>query len=158
MGWPVQKGRDGERTPMQWSGGANAGFTTGTPWNPIPATYKAYNVADELKDPNSILNWYKGLLALRRSKRALLDGDYVELNGDDPHVLSYLRRTKLEAVIVVINMSGAAETVNFDLTKMGLAGGTARTLLTTQASLKGNASVKQLSLEPFAAYIAEIEK
>jgi alpha-glucosidase len=157
-GWPKEKGRDGERTPMQWSGAANAGFTSGTPWNPIPATYKAYNVADELKDPDSILNWYKGLLALRRSNTALLDGAYVALNEDDPHVLSYLRRTTLEVVIVVINMSGAAETVNFDLTKAGLGGMTARTLLTTQASLKGNASLKQIGLEPFAAYIAEIKK
>jgi hypothetical protein len=46
--------------------------------------------------------------------------------------------------------------VNFDLTKLGLGGGTARTLLTTQASLKSNTSLKQISLEPFAAYIAEI--
>lgn len=157
-GWPKEKGRDGERTPMQWSGAANAGFTAGTPWNPIPVTYKTYNVADELKDPNSILNWYKGLLALRRTNGALLDGEYVELNGDDPNVLSYLRKTSRDAVIVVINMSGAAKTVNFDLIKIGLAGATARTLLTTQASLKGNTSVKQISLEPFAAYIAEIKK
>jgi alpha-glucosidase len=157
-GWPKEKGRDGERTPMQWSDAANAGFTTGTPWNPIPATYKTYNVADQLKDPDSILNWYKGLLALRRSNRALLDGDYVALNEDDPNVLSYLRKTKLEAVIVVINMSDAAHAVNFDLTKQGLGGEIARTLLTTQASLKGNTSVKQISLAPFAAYIAEIKK
>ena len=157
-GWPKEKGRDGERTPMQWSGASNAGFTTGTPWNPIPGTYKTYNVADELKDPNSILNWYKGLLALRRSNGALLDGDYVALNEDDPNVFSYLRKTSRDTVIVMINMTGAAHTVSFDLTKMGLGGGTARTLLTTQASLKGNTSVQQISLEPFAAYIAEIKK
>ncbi len=157
-GWPKEKGRDGERTPMQWSGAANAGFTTGTPWNAIPGTYKTYNVADELKDPDSILNWYKGLLALRRGNGALLDGEFVTLNDDDPNVFSYLRKTQSDAVIVAINMSAARQTVNFDLTKMGWAGGTARTLLTTQASLKGNAAVKQLSLEPFAAYIAEIKK
>ncbi len=76
LGWPKEKGRDGERTPMQWNSDPNAGFTSGTPWNSIPETYKTYNVADELKDPNSILNWYKQLLALRRSNPALLDGDY----------------------------------------------------------------------------------
>ncbi|MFZ3329214.1 MAG: alpha-glucosidase [Candidatus Acidiferrales bacterium] len=157
-GWPIEKGRDGERTPMQWSGAANAGFTAGTPWNPIPATYKTYNVADELKDPDSILNWYKGLLALRRANGALSDGEYVELNGDDPNVLSYLRKTSRDAVIVVINMSGAAKTVNFDLIKIGLGGAIVRTLLTTQASLKSNSSVNRISLEPFAAYIAEIKK
>ena len=79
LGWPKEKGRDGERTPMQWNSEPHAGFTSGTPWNSIPETYKAYNVADELKDPNSILNWYKQLLALRRSNLALLDGDYFAL-------------------------------------------------------------------------------
>jgi alpha-glucosidase len=157
-GWPKEKGRDGERTPMQWSGAPSAGFTTGTPWNPIPATYKTYNVADELKDPNSILNWYKGLLALRRTNAALLEGEFVLLNEDDPYVLSYLRTTKTDAVIVVVNMSDAARVAKFDLTKMGLGGAAVRTLLTTQASLKDDNSAKQISLEPFAAYIAEIKK
>ena len=68
-GWPKEKGRDGERTPMQWNGAPHAGFTTGIPWNPIPPTYNTYNVAAELKDPNSILNWYKHLLALRHTDR-----------------------------------------------------------------------------------------
>ncbi|MGA7064059.1 MAG: alpha-glucosidase [Candidatus Acidiferrales bacterium] len=157
-GWPKEKGRDGERTPMQWSDASNAGFTSGTPWNPIPAIYKTYNVADELKDPDSILNWYKGLLALRRGNEALLDGEYLELNGDDPNVLSYLRKTSRDTVIVVINLSPARQTMNFDLTKKGLGDGTTRTLLTTQTSLKGNTTVKQISLEPFAVYIAEIKK
>jgi alpha-glucosidase len=86
--WPRENGRDGERTPMQWNDTPNAGFTTGIPSLPIPVTYKKYNVADELKDPDSILNWYKGLLALRHQDKALLDGEYVALNQDDPNVLS----------------------------------------------------------------------
>ena len=90
--WPTNIGRDGERTPMQWDDSPNAGFTTGIPWLPIPVTYKTYNVADELKDPDSILNWYKGLLALRHQDKALLEGEYIALNQDDPNVLSYLRR------------------------------------------------------------------
>jgi alpha-glucosidase len=158
LGWPKEKGRDGERTPMQWSGDANAGFTTGVPWNPIPVTCRTYNVADELRDPHSILNWYKQLLALRRSNPALLDGDYVALNEIDPNVLSYLRKTKNEAVIVVINMSAAPQTVNFKLSKQRLSAKSAKTLLTTQPSLQNNSSVAQLTLEPFAVYIAAINK
>jgi len=157
-GWPKEKGRDGERTPMQWSGDANAGFTTGIPWNPIPVTYKTYNVADELQDPTSILNWYKKLLALRRSNPALLDGDYIGLNEKDPDVLSYLRKTKNEAVIGVINMSAAPQTVNFKLSKQRLSVKSAKTLLTTQPSLQNNSSIAQLSLEPFAVYIASLRK
>jgi alpha-glucosidase len=155
-GWPKEKGRDGERTPMQWSDDPNAGFTTGVPWNPIPPTYKTYNVADELNDPNSILNWYKGLLALRCANPALLDGDYIALNENDPNVLSYLRRAKNDAAIVVINMSAAPQTVSFKLSKQRLNANLAKTLLTTQSSLQNNISVAQLSLEPFAVYIAAI--
>jgi alpha-glucosidase len=158
LGWPKEKGRDGERTPMQWSSEPNAGFTTGTPWNAIPETYKACNVANELKDPSSILNWYKQLLALRRSHPALLDGDYLALNENDPNVLSYLRRTKNEAVIVVINMSAAPQTLNFKLSKQRLSAQSAKTLLTTQSSLQNNSSVAQLWLEPFAVYIASLKK
>ncbi len=157
-GWPKEKGRDGERTPMQWSGDPNAGFTTGIPWNAIPMTYKTYNVADELKDPNSILNWYKGLLALRHTDPALLDGDYVALNEHDPNVLSYLRKSSTEAAMVVINMSAARQKVEFDLSPLGLRAGSAQTLLTTQAALKNNSSVQQLALEPFAVYIAKVSR
>jgi len=157
-GWPKEKGRDGERTPMQWSNNLNAGFTTAVPWNAIPAAYSTYNVADELKDPKSILNWYKGLLALRHTDRALLDGDYVALNENDPNVLSYLRKSSTDAAIVVINMSAAPQKVSFDLSPQGLRAGSVKTLLTTQASLKDNSSVQQLALEPFAAYIAEVNR
>jgi alpha-glucosidase len=157
LGWPKEKGRDGERTPMQWSDEPHAGFSTGTPWNAIPDTYKTYNVADELKDPSSILNWYKQLLALRRTSSALLDGEYVALNEEDPNVFSYLRKTKDDAVIVVINMSAAPQMFSFQLSPH-LSVRSAETLLTTQPSLQNNSSVAQLSLEPFAVYIAALKK
>jgi alpha-glucosidase len=158
LGWPKEKGRDGERTPMQWNDDANAGFTTGIPWNVIPESYRNYNVADELKDPDSILNWYKKLLALRHTDAALLDGGYVALNERDANVLSYLRKSGDEAVLVVINMSAAPQKVNFDLSGQGLSAGSAKTLLTTQASLRTNHSVTSLTLQPFAAYIAKLGK
>ena len=158
LGWPKEKGRDGERTPMQWSEAPNAGFSSGIPWNVIPETYKNYNVADELKDPDSILNWYKKLLALRHTDAALLEGSYVALNQTDANVLSYLRKSGDEAVIVVINMSAEPQKVSFDLSSQGLNSGLTKTLLTTQSSLAKNSSIAELTLEPFAAYIAQVEK
>src|SRR5437660_9301381 len=74
LGWPKEKGRDGERTPMQWDDTANAGFSRSNPWLPVPPSYKTHNVATELKDPNSILSFYKQVLALRHTSHALLDG------------------------------------------------------------------------------------
>ena len=79
-GWPKEIGRDGERTPMQWSDGANAGFTTGKPWLPIGPNFKTHNVATETADPNSILSLYRRMIALRRDETALREGKYIEVN------------------------------------------------------------------------------
>jgi alpha-glucosidase len=103
--WPTNKGRDGERTPMQWDTSVNAGFTQEKPWLPVPDSYRTHNVATESKDPDSILNFYKRLLVLRHQDQALLEGDYVALDQDDPNILAYLRKYKNEAVLVVLNMS-----------------------------------------------------
>jgi alpha-glucosidase len=60
LGWPLDKGRDGERTPMQWGTSKNAGFSSAEkPWLPVPASAAQYNVQAEARDPNSILNFYK---------------------------------------------------------------------------------------------------
>src|SRR5208282_3203206 len=90
---------------MQWDSIENAGFSQGTPWLPIPPTYKTHNVADESKDPNSVLAFYTKVLKLRHTNRALLDGDYRAINENDANVLSYLRAYKGEVVVVALNMS-----------------------------------------------------
>jgi len=154
-GWPRYKGRDGERTPMQWNDSANAGFTKATPWLPVSPSYKTYNVATESRDPGSILEFYRHLLALRHRDRVLLDGDYLALNESDPNVLSYLRRYQNEAVLIVLNMSGSAQTASFDLTQQGFSRARAKTLLTTLTTPpKGR--LDKVPLEPFAVYIAKV--
>jgi len=158
VGWPQEKGRDGERTPMQWDDSPNAGFTRGAPWLPIPPSYKTVNVASELKDPSSILQVYRSLLKLRHQNQALLEGDYVALNENDPNVLSYLRRYKNEAVLVVLNMSSQPQEVSFDLAPQGFAAKSARTLLTSTAPGSKERALSHLSLEPFSFYIAAVSK
>ncbi|MGA8267340.1 MAG: alpha-glucosidase, partial [Candidatus Acidiferrales bacterium] len=128
LGWPKEKGRDGERTPMQWNDGTNAGFSTVAPWLPVDSRYKSYNVETEKKDPNSILNYYRQLLSLRRTNKALLDGKYVALNEDDPNVLSYARSHKGQNVLVILNMSGEARKVNLNLASKGMNAKSLRTL------------------------------
>jgi alpha-glucosidase len=158
VGWPKEMGRDGERTPMQWDDTANAGFTSGTPWLPISPTYKTHNVGGESKDPNSILSFYKRLLQLRHGERALLDGDYLVLNESDPNVLSYLRRYKNEAVLVVLNMSGKEQKVSFDVKEQGFSDPSTTTLLTTLRTHPEKATLSSISLEPYSVYIGKIGK
>jgi alpha-glucosidase len=152
-GWPKEKGRDGERTPMQWDGGPNAGFSTKTPWLPVPPSYETHNVASESKDPNSVLNLYKKVLALRRTHVVLLEGSYTALNEDDAHVMSYLRSYKGTGVLVVLNMSDSARKAKFDLSKQGFGRSTLKTLIASpEASVKGS----EVTLEPFGLLIAEL--
>lgn len=157
LGWPTEKGRDGERTPMQWDGSENAGFTTGKPWLPVPPSYTTHNVAAESKDSNSVLEFYKHMLALRHTNQALLDGQYVPLNENDANVLSYLRVYKDDAVLVVLNMSNAPQQVSFDLKPQGFPG-SAKTLLSTQTEAGGESALSQMKLAPFEVYIGAVSK
>jgi alpha-glucosidase len=157
-GWPDEKGRDGERTPMQWDSTPNAGFTKGIPWLPIPVSYRTHNVASEQKNPYSILVFYQNLLKLRHTNHALLEGDYVALNEDDPNVLSYLRRYKGQAVLVVINMSSQQQKASFDLAAQGFSATDAKTLLTTMSSIKAQTMLSEMTLAPFSVYIGEVTK
>ena len=156
LGWPEEKGRDGERTPMQWNTSANAGFSEAKPWLPVPPSYKTHNVATELKAPDSILNFYRRVLAWRHQDQALRDGEYVALNESDPNVLSYLRRYKDEAVLVVLNMSSSPQKVSFDLQTKGLTASKATTLLSTGKSKSASVSLQSISLDPFAVYIGKV--
>jgi len=97
------------------------------------------------------------LIALRKNNRALLDGDWVALNPDDQYVLSYLRRSKDDAVIVVLNMSATPQKISFDLAQQGFAAPGVKTLLST---MTGSVTQKLSSfeVEPFAVYIGELTK
>jgi alpha-glucosidase len=152
-GWSKEKGRDGERTPMQWDESANAGFSKAAPWLPVPPTAKTHNVADESKDPESVLEFYKRVLKLRHTNRALMDGTYAPLNENDQNVLSYLRAYKDQAVLVALNMSGTEQKVSFDLSKHGFA--SAKSLV---ASGKSSAAGNVVTLEPYGVFIGELTK
>ena len=97
--------RDSARTPMQWDGTENAGFTTGTPWLPVYDDYAVYNVAAEAENPDSILNWYIALSRLRREHAALTEGDYTELFHEDQQIFAYTRENSEEKITVLINFS-----------------------------------------------------
>ena len=155
-GWPKEKGRDGERTPMQWNDTANAGFTTGKPWLPVPDSYHTHNVASELKDPDSILNFYRHVLALRHTNLRLREGRYVALNESDNNVLSYLRSYQGKAVLVVLNMSDSAQKPSFNLAAQGFARPRVSTLLATSAKLSSDSKTVQTELQPFGVFIGEV--
>jgi alpha-glucosidase len=138
---------------MQWNASENAGFSKAKPWLPVPATAKTHNVAEESKDPDSILSFYKQLLTLRHTNKELLDGNYLPINQNDANVLSYLRVYQDQAVLVSLNMSGTAQNVNYQLSKNGFK--SAKGLVATRgASAKGDV----VTLEPYGVFIGQLER
>jgi alpha-glucosidase len=154
LGWPQEKGRDGERTPMQWNSSANAGFTTSaTPWLQVPPSAATYNVETEAKDPDSILNAYKRLLALRKSNPALRDGSYKAVNEDDPDVFSFVRKSGTSTVLVALNMSSQSKTVSF---QPGVRGSGATLLFSSPRLTAKNLKLDSVTLAPFGAVVASV--
>jgi alpha-glucosidase len=152
-GWPKEKGRDGERTPMQWDAAPAAGFTTNAkPWLPIPPSSTTYNVETESKDPNSIYNVYKRLLALRKTNPILRDGVQESINNDDPNVFAFLRRTSDGAVLVALNMSAHPHTIAFHLQGKRL-----KPLVTTPTQNTETIPADHVTLAPFATVVAAVE-
>ena len=156
LGWPKEKGRDGERTPMQWTSAANAGFTTSpTPWLPVPHVASTYNFEKEKQDPSSIFNAYRRLLALRKSEPALRDGSYQAINEDDPNVFAYLRQTAGSTVLVALNMSSQPRTIAIN--GKGIHASTATLLYNSPTSTAESLPLKQLTLEPFGVLVAKLQ-
>ena len=97
---------------MQWSSEMNAGFTTGTPWFSVNENYREVNVEDQEKDPNSLLNFYRKLIAFRKNNKAALYGDYVEYDKKNRYFYTY-ERNYLDNKLLVI-CSFTASQVRFE--------------------------------------------
>ena len=111
--------RDSARTPVQWSSEANAGFTTGTPWFHVNPNYTDINVEQQETDPDSILNFYRKAIELRKRLPAVRFGEYKEYCRNSPKVYMYARETERQRLLVVCSFADAAVRVKapktFDL-------------------------------------------
>jgi glucan 1,6-alpha-glucosidase len=106
------RGRDNARTPMQWTAGENAGFTTGTPWLTVNANKETINAEAALADPNSTFYYYQKLIAIRKQYDVIRSGSFSLLCPEDEKVFAYTRDTEHGHLLVVCNFSG--EEVGFD--------------------------------------------
>ena len=103
-----ERSRDNGRTPMQWNGGENAGFTSGRPWISLPDNYKTINVEAEMADEDSILYYYRRLIAIRKEEPAVAEGSIEFIETSDPQILAY-RRILGEDEILAIHNFGKEE-------------------------------------------------
>lgn len=96
------------RTPMQWTSGANAGFSTAMPWERVNVDYETKNVETQLADPNSLLNHYRKLIHLRSEYPALDRGMRIPLSCNNDEVYAYLRHSEAEDILILLNFSHRA--------------------------------------------------
>lgn len=109
--------RDNARTPVQWNGQANAGFTTGTPWLKVNPNYTAINVESQEQDPDSVLNYYRRLVATRKSaeyKEVFTYGKFVPAYTDTETVMAYYREDEQKRVLVAANFWAETVTLKLD--------------------------------------------
>jgi len=98
---------------MQWDGSVHAGFTSGTPWIGVNPNYRDINAEAQRKDPDSVFQYYRKLIALRRAHPVAVYGDFTELCADSGQVFAFVRRLEETALLVVANL--AREPAVFDL-------------------------------------------
>ena len=102
------KSRDNARTPMQWTDGENAGFTTGTPWIMVNPNYRTINASAELADPDSVFHFYKKTISLRRNSPwsdVIVYGSFSLLSPEDEAVFAYTRELDGRMLLIVCNLA-----------------------------------------------------
>ncbi len=113
--------RDQARGPMAWRPGTGGGFTTGTPWLPLPPEVDVRNVAAQSEDPESVLSYYRRLLRLRRDSLPLNSGDEEAVDPGDPDVVAYVRKTESGAALVFLNFASRPAAVQVPTATAGSA-------------------------------------
>ena len=106
--------RDNARTPVQWSDSDNAGFTTGTPWLKVNSNYKDINVQNQQNDPDSVLNYYRKLVATRKSpeyKEVFTYGVFEPAYEDTEYVMAYYRVSDNQRILIAANFGKDAKTI-----------------------------------------------
>jgi alpha-glucosidase len=151
--------RDKNRTPMQWSNSANAGFSPRevNTWLPVNPNYKdGINVHDQENNPNSLLTYYKHLLHVRKESTALQQGGYIPLQPTAKDYFAFLRKSAEQTVLVVLNYSDQALELDFSRVKE-IKHSNLRALFTSAERRIGEFSAK-FKVGAFEVLIAEVER
>ena len=151
--------RDKNRTPMQWSNNPNGGFSPAgaETWLPVNPNYKnGINVRDQEHNPDSLLNYYKHLLHVRRNSSALMKGEYIPIQKTSKNHFSFLRLSDEQTVLVVLNFSDKPINLNFSRTK-DIEGRDLHLLFSSAVRPPVELDPGKLHIGAFEVLIAEVE-
>ncbi|MBH0230511.1 glycoside hydrolase family 13 protein [Halobacillus yeomjeoni] len=144
--------RDNSRTPMQWSSGPQAGFTTGNPWIKINPNHKEINVEDQLKQPDSILNYYKDMIRLKKKYDLFTYGIYDLMLKDDPQIYAYTRTLDQHYALVISNLTNE-EAVFTSPHKLS-----SEQMILNNYEVERHEDLQSITLKPFEARVYLLNK
>ena len=140
--------RGNTRTPMQWNSEPNAGFTTGTPWIGVNPNYPQINVEAQEEDPDSILNFYKEMVTLRKSDDVFMYGTYDLVQENHPEIYAYTRTLGEKRVLILCNLKGKDTSINLENMSVS-----SDQLLLANIPVEEHESMTELNFKPFEARI-----
>ena len=143
-------GRDNARTPFQWDSSENAGFTTGTPWLRVNPNYTEINLADEKDDADSVFNYYRSLICLRKSEEyaeTLVHGDLTPYLEEMHNVMAYFRKSKDQTLLIMANYRNEPQ-------KLPLPGSVKKVVLTNTSD--PSFTETEITLDGYQAVVLEM--
>lgn len=143
-----KKGRDNARTPMQWTGEAQAGFTTGTPWIKVNPNYKEINAAQALADPDSIFHYYKKLIRLRKQNLVFVYGVYDLILDDHEEIYAFTRTLDADRLLVILNFKDGSPEFNLP---ENVSFASRELLISNYQEVEGG--IRQITLRPYEARV-----
>ncbi|ENK1242085.1 alpha-glucosidase [Clostridium botulinum] len=143
--------RDNSRTPMQWDVTENAGFSKEKPWLKVNPNYLNINVNKQENDPNSILNFYKKMIKIKKENEALIYGKYDLILENHEQIYAYTRTLDYEKFIVIVNLTNKEAKYSYDKEKLNYKGLTLSNYLVEE-----HEDITELVLKPFEARLYKI--
>ncbi|WP_071461471.1 glycoside hydrolase family 13 protein [Bacillus massilinigeriensis] len=146
--------RDNSRTPMQWSGAENGGFSTGTPWMKVNPNFREINVEAQVNEERSVLAFYKALIRLRKNSDLFVYGSYEVRDEENPQTFVYTREQNGEKAVVITNLSGQQASFT-----CGMGESLAfEDLLLSNYEIEDHAPLHHVELKPYEARVYKMKK
>ena len=143
--------RDNARTPMQWDSTNYAGFSENTPWIDVNENYKSINVESQLANENSVLNFYKKLIKIRKENLSLVYGKYDMILDEDENIYAYTRTLNNDKYVVIVNLSDEKALYKYDDLNLNY-----ENLMLANYNIREHGMLNELVLKPYEARLYKV--
>ena len=143
--------RDNARTPMQWDASDYAGFSENTPWIDVNENYKTINVEKQLANKDSVLNFYKDLIKIRKENLSLIYGKYDMILDEDENIYAYTRTLNNDKYVVIVNLSDEKALYKYDDLNLNY-----ENLMLANYKIREHGMLNELVLKPYEARLYKV--